>query len=187
MKVSLRKANKIQVDINEVLKSILFKTEIEINEFQKPEQEISNQSKIFFDNINRRNALLKSLYEIRKLVSSANSANGVDSKLADLAFLEKEVVFFTTHSKANVRLSPDVIHGKLAKISNRSDEGNYYSKSEVETSIFTDDDINTLKTLLTVAKKEKQKLQDELLELNVQTTIQLSDETVATLKKEDII
>jgi hypothetical protein len=37
------------------------------------------------------------------------------------------------------------------------------------------------------AKKAKQKLQDEILELNVQTVIQLSDKAVTMLQAEGLI
>jgi hypothetical protein len=186
MQVSLRKANAIQVAINEALKGIEFKAEISINEFQKPEATIASASKTFFDNINRRNSLLRALYEIRKATASANAANDIDSRLADLAFLEKEVTFFTTHSKVKERLDGEVINGKLVKIANRT-EDSYYAKAEVETSVFTLEDIKTLNRLAVKAKKEKQKLQDELLELNVRTTINLSEQAVATLTAEDIL
>ena len=79
-----------------------------------------------------------------------------------------------------------VIIGKLDKIRNRT-EDSYYAKAEVETSIFTKEDIAILNGLAVKAKKAKQKLQDELLELNVRTTITLSDEAAATLTAEDIL
>lgn len=186
MQISLRKANAMQVAINEALKGLEFKTEIGINEFQKPEDTIESASKLFFDNVNRRNALLRALYEIRKATASANAANGIDGRLADLAFLEKEVTFFTTHSKTKERLAEAVLVGKLEKIANRT-EDSYYNKAEVETSIFSGKELNALRTLAVTAKKEKQKLQDELLELNVRTTIELSETTVATLTSEDIL
>lgn len=186
MNVSLRKANALQLAINEALKGLNFKTEVSINEFQNPEDVIAIASKTFFDNVNRRNALLRALYEVRKATSAANTAHGIDAHLADIAFLEKEVAFFSSHSKAQERLPAEVIKGKLDKIALRS-EDSYYSKAEVETSVFTQSDIESLSRLLVKAKKEKQRLQDELLELNVRTTIELSEQTVATLTTENIL
>lgn len=186
MQISLRKANAIQVAINEVLKGLEFKAEISINEFQKPEATIASAAEVFFTNVTRRSSLLKSLYEIRKAVSVANATAGIDSRLADIALLEKDFVFFTNHSKSSVRLDADVLHGKLVKVANRAEES-YYTKAEVDTSVFTQDDLKTLNRLAVKAKKEKQKLQDELLELNVRTTITLSDEAVTTLTAEDIL
>jgi hypothetical protein len=186
MQISLRKANAIQVAINEVLKGLEFKAEIAINEFQKPEATIEAASKTFFANVDRREALLRSLYEIRKATAAMNAANGIDNRLADLALLEKDFVFFSGQAKVKERLDAEVIHGKIVKIANRA-EDSYYAKAEVETSVFTQDDIKTLNRLAVKAKKKKQKLQDELLELNVRTTITLSEEAVATLTSEDIL
>jgi hypothetical protein len=186
MQVSLRKANALQIAINEVLKGLEFKSEIAINEFQKPEATIEAASKNFFANVDRRGALLRSLYEIRKATATANAENGIDNHLADLALLEKDFAFFSGQAKVKERLDADVINGKLVKIANRA-EDSYYAKAEVETSIFTAEDIKALNGRAVAAKKAKQKLQDELLELNVRTTITLSDETVATLTAEDIL
>ena len=186
MQISLRKANAIQVAINEVLKGLEFKTEIGINEFQKPEEEIASAAKTFWDNVDRRGALLRSLYEIRKAVATANAANDIDNRLADLAALEKDFAFFSAHSKTKERLAAEVIQGKLEKIANRT-EDSYYAKAEVETSAFTKEDIKALNSRAVAAKKAKQKLQDELLELNVRTTIELSQGTVETLSAEDIL
>lgn len=186
MQVSLRKANAIQVAINEALKALEFKTEIGINEFQKPEEVIASANKAFFENVARRTNLLKALYEVRKATSAANANDGIDNRLADLAFLEKEVQFYSTNAKTQERLAAEVIAGKLEKIANRT-EDSYYAKAEVETSVFTKEDIKALNSLAVKAKKAKQKLQDELLELNVRTTINLSEQTVATLTAEDIL
>ena len=186
MQISLRKANAIQVAINEVLKGLEFKADISINEFQNPEATIEAASKTFWDNVDRREALLRSLYEIRKATAAANAANDIDNRLADLALLEKDFSFFSSQSKVKERLAQEVINGKLEKIANRT-EDSYYAKAEVETSIFTAEGIKNLNSRAVAAKKAKQKLQDELLELNVRTTITLSDEAVATLTAEDIL
>jgi hypothetical protein len=186
MQISLRKANAFQVAINEALKGLEFKTDVSINEFQKPEATIEAASATFFTNITRRSGLLQALYEIRKSTAAANAANSIDNRLADLALLEKEVTFYASHAKGQARLDSEVIHGKLVKIINRTEES-YYTKAEVETSVLTADDLKALSLLAVAAKKAKQKLQDELLELNIRTTITLSDEVVAILTAEDIL
>lgn len=186
MQVSLRKANAIQVAINEALKGLDFKTEVSINEFQKPEDVIVSANQAFHDNMERRAALIQALYDIRKSVAQANSANDIDNKLADIALLEKGMSFLAPIVKTQERLAPEVIQGKLEKLANRTEES-YYQKNEVETSIFTKGDLDALRRLSVKTKKQKQKLQDELLELNVRTTIDLSEQAVATLTAEDIL
>jgi hypothetical protein len=187
MQVSLRKANALQVAINEALKGLEFKSDVSINEFQKPAQEIELAKQKFERNVQRRGNLTSALYNIRTAVSSANASNKIDHLLADLARLEKDIVFYTPFAKANVQADLKVIGGKLDKIANREGESYSFHSSEVSTSIFADSDLEVFRSNLSLAKKKKQKLQDELLELNVRTTIELATSTVEVLKAEDIL
>lgn len=186
MQVSLRKANALQVAINEALKGLEFKADVSINEFQDPSKELDSALAKFNANVNRRWNLISALYDIRTKVSEANSTNNIDGLLADLARLEKDLVFFAPFAKANVRTDIKVIEGKLEKIANRT-EDSYYAKAEVETSIFNEDNLTQFRTYLADFKKKKQALQDKLLEVNVRTTIELATGTVEVLKAEDII
>ena len=186
MQVSLRKANALQVAINEALKGLEFKADISINEFQSPAKEIELAKQKFDRNVQRRWNLLAALYDIRTKVAAANAANKIDNLLADLARIEKDLVFFAPFAKANTSTDLKVIEGKLEKISNRT-EDSYYAKAEVETSIFGEGDLVTYRTYMSDFKKKKQALQDQLLEVNVRTTIELATGTVEVLKSEDII
>ena len=186
MQVSLRKANALQVAINEALKGLEFKADISVNEFQNPAKELDNALAKFNANVSRRWNLIGALYDIRTKVAKANSKNNIDGLLADLARIEKDLVFFAPFAKANARTDFLVIKGKLDKIANRT-EDSYYAKAEVETSIFNEDNITQFRTYLADFKKKKQALQDKLLEVNVRTTIELATSTVEVLKSEDII
>ena len=186
MQVSLRKANALQVAINEALKGLEFKSDISINEFQNPATEIELAKQKFDRNVQRRWNLLAALYDIRTKVAAANAANNIDNLLADLARIEKDLVFFAPFAKANTSTDLKVIQGKLEKIANRT-EDSYYAKAEVETSIFNEDNLAQFRTYLSDFKKKKQALQDTLLEVNVRTTIELASGTVETLQSEDII
>ncbi len=186
MQVSLRKANALQVAINESLKGLEFKTEVNINEFQSPSKELELAQEKFNRNVQRRWNLISALYDIRTKVATANANNNIDGLLADLARIEKDMVFFAPLAKANTRTDLNVITGKLDKIANRT-EDSYYTKAEVETSIFTESDLEYFRNNLSVSKKKKQALQDQLLEVNVRTTIELDTSTVEVLKAEDII
>jgi hypothetical protein len=187
MQVSLRKANALQVLINEALKGLEFKADVSVNEFQSPAKEIELAKQKFDRNVQRRWNLISALYDIRTKVASANASNNIDNLLADLARLEKDLVFFAPFAKANVQTDLEVVRGKLVKIANREGESYSFHSSEVSTSIFTDSDLEAFRSNLSLAKKKKQKLQDELLELNVRTTIELATSTVEVLKAEDII
>lgn len=191
MNITLRKASTLQSSINEIVKSIEFKTEVSINEFQDAEAEIAQVSKDLKTNIDRRENLMVALYEIRKSVSGANHAASVDSRLADVAHLEKQIQFYSGFVGKQVRESEKVVAGKLDKIRNdKSDTGRsriYGYSDTVSTSVFTKEDIDGFRKVVAGLKKQKQKLQDELLEANVRTEITLSEQAQKTLQAEGLI
>ena len=188
MKINLRKANAIQVAVNEAIKGLDFTANVHINEFQDAVTEIRVATNKFAGNLARRATLLDSLYEIRKAVATANDSTGIDGRLADVARLEKDLQFYSTHAKGSAMTDSNVIAGKLDKLRNRKEESYGYGRdATIDTSIFTAAQLETFKVIVAATKKQKQKLQDELLELNVRTEIEFSDATVAALTKEGIL
>jgi hypothetical protein len=187
MKINLRKANAIQLAINEAIKGLEFNATASINEFQIADAELRAASAKFSRNLVRRVALLDALYEIRKAVASANDTAGIDGRLADVARLEKDFQFYSTYARASVITDAAIINGKLEKLRNRKEESYSFRSETVDTSIFTETEVEGFKDIVSAAKKQKQKLQDELLDLNVRTEIKFSDATVATLTNENIL
>lgn len=189
MKITLRKANAIQNSINEVIRGITIDPTIRVNEFQEPEVEIGKTAAKVKTDVTRRVALNNALYEIRKAVGVVNAQN-VSERLAEVARIEKEIQFYTGLTAHQSRESAEVIRGKLDKIRNRKDDSvrSIYGRDEdVATSVFTEDDIKGFKSVVAENKKAKQKIQDEILELNVKSEITLSETTVQTLKGENLI
>jgi len=190
MEITLRKASALQNAINDTVKSITLTQAIRINEFQDAETEVAKAAQEFNTNVFRRVALTDVLYEVRKAVSRANAQANVNEKLADLAQLEKDIQFFTGLAAHDVREDAAVLEGKLNKIRNRKEDTRaslYGHSDEVSTSVLTRKDVDTFRAKVAEAKKAKQKLQDELLELNVRTTITLSGKAVDVLKHEELV
>jgi hypothetical protein len=188
MNLTLRKANAVQASINEAVKSLAFNDNITINEFENAETKISSTLTEFRTNLGRRVDLISALYEIRKAVSITNHQASIDSRLADIARLEKDIQFYNALCANKVRQASSVLLGKLEKIRNRKEDSYGFGRSEeVSTSIFAEEDLAEFRDVLSMTKKHKQRLQDELLEVNVRTTITLSDDTVAILQREGIV
>jgi hypothetical protein len=190
MNITLRKANALQTSINDAIKSIDFETTVKINEFQDPETVIAEAEKVFATNMVKRDGLYHTLYEIRKAVSKANDTAGISQRLADVAHLDKQIVFFGSLATKPVREEAKIIAGKLDKIRNRKEESRasiYGYGDDVSTSILDKEEVEGFKKLTAVSKKNKQKIQDEILELNVKTEITISDKSVAVLQAEGLI
>lgn len=188
MNISLRKASALQNNINDVVKSINLTTEVAISEFHAPETVIADALTKFRTDLGRKDALTSALYEIRKAVGVVNSTSGVNMRLADIAHLEKQIQNYSALAAKEGRENMEVVKGKLEKIRGRKEESRLYGYNDtVSTSIFEANDLKSFKDLVSEAKKAKQKLQDEVLELNVRTEIALSDRTVQTLTTERLL
>ena len=190
MKITLRKANTLQLAIGEAVKSISVETDVKLNEFQVGEVEIARVATEFRANLARREQLMGAMYAIRKAVSTANAGAGVDVKLADVAQLEKQVQFYNGLAGKKVREDAVVVEGQLNKLRESKDDSRrsiYGYTSTVDTSVLTAEDIKSFRTASATAKKAKQKLQDELLEINVRTEILLDDHAVVLLTVEGLL
>jgi hypothetical protein len=191
MNLTLRKANAVQAGINDAIKSIKIEATLELNEFQDVVTELKKANETLFTNDSRRQRLLLALYNIRGLVGSANAQSGIDLKLATAAFLDKRVAQLDELAKLAVVTDIAVITGKLDKIRNDKGESTrrsiYGHSDTVSTTVVSQDQIDQIKAEIQNLKKQKQKINDEVLELNIRTEIPLSEDVVATLQAEGLI
>ena len=190
MNITLRKASALQNSIQEAVRSIKIKTSIEINEFQNTEAEIQKAKSELAKNDERRQRLILALYNIRGLVGAANAQCGINLSLAKAAFIDKRIVQLEEISGADPMTALDVVVGKLDKIRNRpaDSRASLYGRDDVvAVSIVSQEQINQAKTEIQTLKKQKQKINDEVLELNIKTEVPLADDVVATLTAEGLI
>jgi uncharacterized protein YdcH (DUF465 family) len=191
MQISLRKANAVQAGINDAIKGIKIETSLDLNEFQDVVAELQKANDALFTNDSRRQRLLLALYNIRGLVGTANAQSGIDLKLATAAFIEKRIAQLDELAKLSAVTDLAVITGKLDKIKNHENENSrrsiYGYVDTVSTTVISQEQIDQIKVEIKNLKKQKQKLNDEVLELNIKTEIPLSDDVVTTLTEEGLI
>lgn len=191
MQISLRKANAVQAGINDAIKGIKIETSLELNEFQDVVAELQKANDALFTNDSRRQRLLLALYNIRGLVGTANAQSGIDLKLATAAFIEKRIAQLDELAKLAAVTDLAVINGKLDKIRNDKSETArsriYGYNDTVTTTVVSQEQIDQVKAEIQNLKKQKQKLNDEVLELNIKTEIPLSEDVVKTLEEEGLI
>lgn len=189
MKINLRKANALQNAIQDAINSINFEVELEVNEFQDAEGQIAAAKEAWRQKCVRRSSLLDAFYAIRSRVGHANVEAGISDVLADVARLEKDIALLGRLASEPARVAPEVLAGKLEKIRNRSEDNSMYSMRDrkIDTTFFDESDIQSFKSSLAKNKKSKQALQDQLLELNVATMIELDEVTVDTLTQEELV
>lgn len=186
MKVSLRKANALQRAITEAAKAAEPKVTVEINEFVDAKDVFEQGVVALTDTINRRVALSDVLYDIRKDVANANTSAGINDMLNEVARLESRVRFYEGLARNSTAENIEVIAAKQEKLRNMKDEAYRYLNS-INTTVLTTKNIEDFKAFAREAKKQKQAVQDKLLELNIKTEIELSAFAVETLTKEGLI
>ena len=191
MNITLRKANAVQHSITEAIKNIKIDLTVEINEFQSVEDVITKANSTLVENDSRRQKLTMALYNIRALVGTANSASGIDTALAKAAFIDKRIGQLEELAKATEITALDVIKGKLDKIRNDKSESTrsriYGYSDTVTTGVLSLEQIAQAKGEVLSLKKQKQKINDEVLELNIKTEIPLTEDVVAVLQAEALI
>jgi uncharacterized protein YdcH (DUF465 family) len=189
MKLTLRKANIVQAGINDAVKGLKFDPEVKINEFQDVDSTLVESTAKFMANVDRRRSLTNALHQIRLAVGAANNQAGIDSRLTTIAHLEKQIQFYAGLSAATAREDLTVVRGKLDKIKTRpADARSLYGYNDhVDTGLFAEADLAVFKTAVKDMKKQKQKLQDEVLELNVRTEIEVSEEVATVLGTEGLV
>lgn len=190
MNITLRKANAIQHSILEAIKGIKIETAVDLNEFQNVQAEIEKANKVLFENDARRHKLLLAYYNIRGLVGAANASAGIDLALTKAAFVDKRIAQLEELAKLSAHTDIAIISGKLDKIKNDKGENRrslYGYHDTVNTTVVSQQQIADAKAEVLNLKKQKQKLNDEVLELNIKTEVPLTDEVVATLQVEGLI
>ncbi len=191
MNVSLRKANAIQNSINDIIKGIKINLTAEFNEFQDPAVELQRLNTEVFINDQRRSDLLTAQFSIRGLVGAANATSGVDAKLTQAAFIDKRIAQLETFAGAEVMTDMVVISGKLEKIRTRVNDNSrasiYGRDDTVHTALLTKEQIDTAKSMIRDLRNQKQKLNDEILELNVRTEITLTNDVEQILRTEGLV
>ena len=123
-------------------------------------------------------------------MGTANSSCPIDLSLAKAAFIDKRIAQLTELSTLSPVSDLAVINGKLDKIRNRKEESRaslYGRDDTVSTSVVSKAQIDQAKAEIQNLKKQKQKINDEVLELNIKTELPLSDDVVATLTAEGLI
>lgn len=190
MNINLRKANALQNNINDILKGITVVDTVSLNEFEDSESVIAAKDKESQDAFRRQSALVEALYDIRSNVASANHNAGITEMLTKIARLDKLIVLNQKMADRAVRISAEVINGKLTKIRNSKEDsriGLYDRYNEVSTGVATEATNQRYKDTVASHKREKQRLQDTVLEANVHIEIVIDAMTEHTLRTEGLI
>ena len=188
MKITLRKANALQNTIQDHIKTVEIKTSVSLNEFQTPAVELSIARNTLVANDIQRTRLSKALYKIRAQVGRANVESGVADLLTEAAYIDKRMGYLKGLTESKVVESEAVLDGKLDKLRQVEAKSRIYGYGDtVDTGVLTAEQIESFKSEMRNLKKQKQSINDKVLELNVRTEIELDADTVVLLQAEQLV
>ena len=181
MKLSLRKAAKVSQIMRDAADDIRVNARLELTEFTDPIQDLEAARAQAVKDNDERISLLSAVYHLRDLIGVANATSGISSLMAQGAFIDAQIRILEDQSSSlNVRKSMEYISGRLAKAKATD---NRYIDTEVLSGVYNEDDVSVMKQTLTHLRKEKMSIQDSILELNVNTSIEVNDEFKEVLQK----
>jgi hypothetical protein len=189
--ITLRKASALQKSLQDLMASIDVKCTLALSEFQDPAEAIATANSRLLANDSRRNDLLMSIYSLRSLVGQGNAQSGIADKLSHAAYVDKRIAQLEAMAVAdNLITEITIVSGKLDKIRNRPADarGHLYGYSdEISTGVLSSEQIDGIRSVIRDLKKQKQRLNDEILELNIRTEIQLTPDVEAVLVREALL
>ena len=193
MQINLRKANAIQAEIKKAISAVKVESSVSVSEFIEDVEAVLSKGELdFIQAINKKEALTKALFQIRAAVGRANVEAGISDVLAQAQQLDDIIGIKSMVANLQARKEVSEINARIVKIKSSigTDRASVlYGEryNVVETGVLNNDRIDQTKAEVKMLKRDRQELNDKLLSLNVNTTIQLADPTIITLQSEGII
>jgi hypothetical protein len=183
MRISLRKAAALQKEILAAAPAVSALVKLSVYS-EDPVLDLLNHERKVLEAVALRANLMKVLSEIRKDTAKVNMDGGIQGLVSRAAFIDKDIAFLSTLASADARPSSAVVSGKIDRLRTTDTYG--YSE-EVVLSTLSAESIENFAASLATLKKEKVKIQDELLELNIKNSIKLSEESVSVLTEAGLL
>jgi hypothetical protein len=188
MKISLRKANALQLVIQEQINEQFIGT-VAVGKYDEAEPTIVAAKDKLTELVDKKFNLIDVLYSIREKVGDASAKAGIATELTQLALVERKQAFFKQLAGTKV-FTPklDVVEKALTELREQSKgEKAYYAKDAIEVSLLDKETVEQYNKNVNTARKLKQTISDKLLHLNVSTEIELDENEVSLLNKYEIL
>ena len=191
-KITLRKANAVQAEIRKAISASNVSDTATITEYTKGVDGVLEKAMAdYATDVTRKVALNTALFKIRKSVSRANAYAGISDILADVELIDAKMAVYSNVATKSVSTSFSEITARIEKMKTTVVDAStrmYGDRfSSVVTSVVEQGTIDGAKQIVKQLKREKQTLQDKLLTLNVNTTIDIDTVDEMVLKVEGIL
>lgn len=187
MKISLRKANALQLLLKEQIKEP-FVGSVLVGKYDTPSEVIAAATAKLHATLSKKENLVDALFSIRTKVGDASAKVGISSLLTDLAKLEAKSAFLKQLSGSKPAPKLETVEATLVDMKKESaSSSSYYRETTVDVPLFTKEEIENFTNELMNVRKSKQSISDKLLHLNVSTEIELDKDEVKVLTDFNLI
>lgn len=191
MKINLRKSAALQTEIMNVMGNIEVATRRTYADIDYVETDFHDHVSEWKNNLNRKWQLVDTLENIRKATAKANQDSGVSDLLTEERVISQKINFLSEviENKKTRMYTVQEIVDKLKKYQEVKSDSlmSYRHEQSVTSGLITKEEISVYETEIKKLKKLRQKTNDQILELNVSTLIDLSESDVRLLEKEELI
>lgn len=192
MQINLRKANALQAEIRRVIASAAPSFTVSVNEFTDNVDAVIGQAHgRCIDAFDRQIRLTRALYNIRNSVAVANAQAGIPTMLGNIEHADAVIALHEKIIAAGVGRDLAEIQRRLDKMRNSAGDSSrtiYGDRfNNVETSVVTDNALAISQHVIKEQRRDKAKLQDDLLTANVTTTIEITGDDLQILRDEGLL
>lgn len=189
MKLTLRKANALKQLIVDKLNSTSPALTAQVGKYDDAEKVIESAVGKFNLVFNYKHVLNGLLYVLRKKVASASQEVGISDLLTDMALVDRQVELLKPIATQS-SFRPDIEQVKAHQADLLKEQPATVYRAAVSTitvNIIDESAVQQAVAQLSVLRKQKVNISDKLLELNITTEIELSDEQEKILRDFDLI
>lgn len=152
------------------------------------EKEINTKKDLFVLSLDRLNNLRTILSDIRKAVGKTNASSGINDLLAEKAMLASKIALYSKFKKFK-GIDLEVLNKKFINEQSKlekQEQSFSYGRTGFSTNFLLQSDINSLIECGISAERELRSINDKILSLNIQLTINISKENYEFLKQLNI-
>lgn len=177
--ITLRQGDAILQNITDEYKKISFVSMVTVEPFGDSASQLNSAHEEFIKKMALKSSLSDVITDVRQRVGRANAESGISDLLAEIAGLDRKIACYDEVLEIPPRPSLPVIEGNVNRL--RQTPSTTFL-TDYRCGYLTAEILSEYREMSALAKRQKIKLKDQLLHLNVSTKIALDGSTEEFLK-----
>ena len=192
MKITLRKASALQAAVSNLIGEIYARPVVSVDDESVLAEDVAQAKEDYGTNLRRLRSLIEVKYSLRKAIGDLNLSSGVTSLLTqerEIAELMGELDNVVERTNGRC-FTVEQMQAKFDKHNQRValSGSSYMGRSiTVETDLISKEEVAELRKEILSLKRQRQTVNDRVLEINVSTYVTLTDAEEKILMDEGLI